>query len=81
MKGFDRVSWFMGGLFFGPIAVLAAAGLPDRNIGKRLVKAQVEAAQENKGKPANVAESENSKTSTGTESPREIPWYDPSNYR
>jgi hypothetical protein len=29
-KGYEPVNWFMGGLFFGPVALIAAAGLPDR---------------------------------------------------
>ena len=29
-KGFDEGSWFFGGLLFGPLALIAAAGLPDR---------------------------------------------------
>ena len=28
-KGYSGVSWFFGGLFFGPIALIAAAGLGD----------------------------------------------------
>ena len=30
-KGHDGLTWFFGGLFFGPIALIAAAGLEDRN--------------------------------------------------
>ncbi len=29
-KGFSGGMWFVGGLFFGPIALIAAAGMPDR---------------------------------------------------
>jgi len=28
-KGHNEVSWGLGGLFFGPFALIAAAGLPD----------------------------------------------------
>lgn len=35
-KGFPRSNWWVGGLFFGPIALLAAVGLPDRK--KQYVK-------------------------------------------
>jgi len=30
VKGFDKTTWFMAGLFFGPVGLIAAAGLPDR---------------------------------------------------
>jgi len=28
-KGYNKDAWFWGGLLYGPIALLAAAGLPD----------------------------------------------------
>ena len=31
-KAHDGVSWFFGGLLFGPIALIAAAGLGDRKL-------------------------------------------------
>ena len=29
-KGHNNIEWFVGGLFFGPIALIAAAGLGDQ---------------------------------------------------
>jgi len=29
-KNHDAISWFFAGLFFGPLGLLAACGLPDR---------------------------------------------------
>lgn len=29
-KGYSYMLWWLGGFFFGPIALLAAVGLPDR---------------------------------------------------
>ena len=31
-KGYSGAAWFIGGLFFGFIALIAAAGLPDRKL-------------------------------------------------
>ena len=31
-KGHERVSWFFGGLIFGPVALIAAAGLGDNKL-------------------------------------------------
>ena len=33
-KGYSGAAWFIGGLFFGFIALIAAAGLPDRKLRK-----------------------------------------------
>ena len=33
-KGYSGAAWFLGGLFFGFIALIAAAGLPDRKLRK-----------------------------------------------
>ena len=33
-KGHDGLPWFFGGLFFGPVALIAAAGLGDRKLGR-----------------------------------------------
>ena len=33
-KGYSGIAWFIGGLFFGFIALIAAAGLPDRKLRK-----------------------------------------------
>ena len=35
-KGYSGTSWFIGGLLFGPIALIGAAGLPDRKLRKYL---------------------------------------------
>ena len=42
-KGHSTIAWFFGGLFFGPIALIAAAGLGDRRLRRsirRLVEQQ-----------------------------------------
>jgi hypothetical protein len=31
-KGYSRRPWFLGGLLFGPFALIAAAGLPDKRL-------------------------------------------------
>ena len=35
-KGHDGISWFFGGLIFGPLAMLAVAGLSDRRLRRYL---------------------------------------------
>ena len=35
-KGHDGAAWFCGGLFLGPLALLAAVGLPDLKLRKYL---------------------------------------------
>jgi hypothetical protein len=35
-KGCDGASWFVLGLFFGPLALLALAGMPDRKLHRYL---------------------------------------------
>ena len=35
-KGHDGISWFFGGLIFGPHAMLAVAGLSDRRLRRYL---------------------------------------------
>ena len=39
-KGHSGKSWFLGGLVFGPIALIAAAGLPDKELRNALSKNQ-----------------------------------------
>ena len=31
-KGWSRINWWLAGFFFGPLGLLAAAGLPDRRL-------------------------------------------------
>ena len=33
-KGYSRTNWFLGGLFFGGIALLAAVGLPNKKLDR-----------------------------------------------
>ena len=35
-KGHDSTAWFCGGLFLGPLALLASVGLPDLKLRKYL---------------------------------------------
>jgi len=35
-KGWDGPSWFLGGFLFGPLALLAAVGMPDKNLQNNL---------------------------------------------
>lgn len=35
-KGHDSASWFVGGFFFGPLALLASLGLPDLTLRRYL---------------------------------------------
>ena len=35
-KGWDGTQWFLRGLLFGPLALLAACGLPDKKIRNNL---------------------------------------------
>ncbi len=35
-KGFDKGSWALGGFFFGPLALFASLGLPDRKAQRYL---------------------------------------------
>lgn len=35
-KGHDWVAWTVGGFLFGPLALLAVIGLPDRNLRRYL---------------------------------------------
>lgn len=35
-KGWNRMQWFLRGLLFGPLALLAACGLPDKKLRKNL---------------------------------------------
>tara|TARA_B100000925_G_scaffold213540_1_gene163025 strand:+ start:379 stop:582 length:204 start_codon:yes stop_codon:yes gene_type:complete len=39
-KGHSGKMWFWGGLFFGPIALISAAGLPDNKLRKALTEKQ-----------------------------------------
>ncbi|MFC2134968.1 zinc ribbon domain-containing protein [Bacteroidota bacterium] len=40
-KGFNSLAWFIGGLFFGPFALIAAAGLPDRGVKERVTRTKI----------------------------------------
>ena len=44
------VPWFLGGLFFGPLALIAIAGMPDRRTRKyiRLMAEKLEAIEPDK---------------------------------
>lgn len=35
-KGHDTSAWFCGGLFFGPLALLASIGLPDLKLRRAI---------------------------------------------
>lgn len=35
-KGHDKAAWFLGGLVFGPIALIAACGLSDKRMSRTL---------------------------------------------
>ena len=35
-KEYNSILWFIGGLFFGPLALIAIAGMPDRRARKYL---------------------------------------------
>ena len=37
-KGYDWTAWGLGGLFFGLIALIAVAGLPDKKLRKYIDK-------------------------------------------
>lgn len=41
-KGFSSRAFFFGGLFLGPLALLAAAGLPDKKLRALLEKNKTE---------------------------------------
>jgi len=47
-KGYDEAAWFFGGLLLGPMALLAAAGLPDLKL-RRYVRALAAANDEAPG--------------------------------
>ena len=49
-KDYNGFPWFLGGLFFGPIALIAIAGMPDRRTRKymRLLAEKLEAIEPNK---------------------------------
>jgi len=35
-KGYSGISWFFGGVFFGPIALISIVGMPDKTSTKYL---------------------------------------------
>lgn len=35
-KGHDGLSWFLGGFFLGPFALIASVGLPDKNLSRSI---------------------------------------------